>query len=69
MDAIKGETKGHLEDLLVALVTPPGHFDMQQVKKAIKVGVLRFLFCVCYHAVKKNHTFTHVQLSLFFSLW
>ncbi|XP_058267423.1 annexin A3b [Hemibagrus wyckioides] len=36
VDAIKGDTKGNFEDILVALVTPPGHFDMQEVKKAIK---------------------------------
>ncbi|XP_046717461.1 annexin A3-like [Silurus meridionalis] len=36
VDALEGDTHGHFEDVLVALVTPPGQFDMQEIKKAIK---------------------------------
>ncbi|XP_046717460.1 annexin A3-like [Silurus meridionalis] len=36
VDALKGDTRGNFEDVLVALVTPPGQFDMKAIKKAIK---------------------------------
>ncbi|XP_060764845.1 annexin A3-like [Neoarius graeffei] len=34
-DDLEGETWGQFENIIVALVTPPAHFDMQEVKKAI----------------------------------
>ncbi|MCJ8742818.1 hypothetical protein PDJAM_G00086630 [Pangasius djambal] len=36
VDALEGDTHGHFEDILVALVTPPAHFDTQEIKKAMK---------------------------------
>nr|XP_056711696.1 annexin A3 [Euleptes europaea] len=35
-DALKGDLTGHLEHVMVALVTPPAVFDAQQLKKAMK---------------------------------
>lgn len=42
MDALEGDTHGDFEDILVALVTPPAQFDMQEIRKAIKVRALYF---------------------------
>ncbi|XP_060764844.1 annexin A3b [Neoarius graeffei] len=36
VDALEGDTHGHFEDILVALVTPLAQFDMQEIKRAIK---------------------------------
>lgn len=36
VDALEGDTHGHFEDILVALVTPPAQFDMQEIQNAIK---------------------------------
>ncbi|KAM9455600.1 annexin A3b [Clarias gariepinus] len=36
VDHLEGDTHGHFEDILVALVTPPAQFDMQAVRKAMK---------------------------------
>ncbi|KAG7322961.1 hypothetical protein KOW79_014307 [Hemibagrus wyckioides] len=36
VDDLEGDTHGHFEDILVALVTPPAQFDMQEIKKAMK---------------------------------
>lgn len=35
-DDLEGETHGHFEDILVALVTPPAKFDCHEFKRAIK---------------------------------
>ncbi|XP_026863142.2 annexin A3b isoform X2 [Electrophorus electricus] len=35
-DDLKGDTHGDFEDILVALITPPTQFDLQQFKQAIK---------------------------------
>lgn len=35
-DDLEGDTHGHFEDILVALVTPPAKFDCQEFKRAIK---------------------------------
>ncbi|XP_077157203.1 annexin A3 [Paroedura picta] len=35
-DALKADLSGHLEDVMVALVTPPAAFDAKQLKKAMK---------------------------------
>lgn len=37
VDALEGDTHGHFEDILVALVTPAAQFDMREVRKAMKV--------------------------------
>lgn len=42
VDALEGDTHGHFEDILVALVTPLAQFDMQEIKRAIKVRALHF---------------------------
>ncbi|XP_053501452.1 annexin A3 [Ictalurus furcatus] len=36
VDALEGDTHGQFEDILVALVTPPAQFDMQEIRKAMK---------------------------------
>lgn len=38
---LKGDTHGEFEDVLVALVTPPGAYDSQEVIRAIKVRLRR----------------------------
>lgn len=46
VDDLEGDTHGHFEDILVALVTPPAQFDMQEIKKAMKVRALHvYLLC------------------------
>lgn len=44
-DALEGDTHGYFEDVLVALVTPPAQFDMQEIRKAIKVRALQASYC------------------------
>ncbi|XP_076875289.1 annexin A3b [Brachyhypopomus gauderio] len=36
VDDLEGDTHGNFEDILVALITPPTQFDLQQFKQAIK---------------------------------
>lgn len=49
VDALEGDTHGQFEDILVALVTPAAQFDMQEIKKAIKVRALYFyILCVLF---------------------
>lgn len=38
VEDLRGDTSGDLEELLVALATPPAAFDCHQVMKAMKVG-------------------------------
>lgn len=37
LDDVKGDTHGHFEDILVALITPPAAYDCHEVMRAMKV--------------------------------
>ncbi|MCI4388576.1 hypothetical protein PGIGA_G00087610 [Pangasianodon gigas] len=55
VDALKGDTKGHFEDILVALVTPLGQFDMLEIKKAIKGAGTKENILIEILASRSNH--------------
>ncbi|MCI4388575.1 hypothetical protein PGIGA_G00087600 [Pangasianodon gigas] len=55
VDALEGDTHGHFEDILVALVTPPAHFDMQEIKKAMKGAGTKESTLIEILASRSNH--------------
>uniref|UniRef100_A0A672L5F0 Annexin n=1 Tax=Sinocyclocheilus grahami TaxID=75366 RepID=A0A672L5F0_SINGR len=54
-DALEGDTNGHFEDILVALITPPAKFDCQEFIQAIKGAGTTESILIELFASRSNH--------------
>uniref|UniRef100_A0A8C1WP26 Annexin n=1 Tax=Cyprinus carpio TaxID=7962 RepID=A0A8C1WP26_CYPCA len=54
-DDLEGDTHGHFEDILVALVTPPAKFDCQEFIRAIKGAGTNESILIELFASRSNH--------------
>uniref|UniRef100_A0A8C1CHJ4 Annexin n=1 Tax=Cyprinus carpio carpio TaxID=630221 RepID=A0A8C1CHJ4_CYPCA len=54
-DALEGDTHGHFEDILVALITPPAKFDCQEFIQAIKGAGTTESILIELFASRSNH--------------
>uniref|UniRef100_A0A673N124 Annexin n=1 Tax=Sinocyclocheilus rhinocerous TaxID=307959 RepID=A0A673N124_9TELE len=54
-DALEGDTNGHFEDILVALITPPAKFDCQEFIQATKGAGTTESILIELFASRSNH--------------